>query len=1313
MSRLLYIYIIVLSSIGVFAQTADITSGCAELTVQFSAPEAESYFWSFGDNTFSDLQNPEHSYIQPGDYIVQLFDNNGGNQIGADIRITVYPEVEFSITADTINGCSPLTVNFSASVNAHPDIDIEEIVWTFGDGGSAMGSDVTYTYMRPNIYDVSLKVITRNDIKCDEPKIFADFIEAQGANTGFSTDEDVICDVPAEFRITNTTFNDEGATYLWEFGDGETSTEKFVGRHSYNQAGSYQLRLTTTTPLGCVTSWGKELIVGSPIISIENDTICPLIENQLVNLTVADEFDWNFRLSDLVLSPDSERDDRSPIVIPQSTGNKLIILTATSDAGCETTDTINIHVEKPNSDFQYDQPINSCLPSFDFSMTAEDKNLAQYKWINSITGTNGTITDASTIQLSYEAIVRDPYYFNGPDSLSTLLAVTSRYGCVDTTEVLLPIDKPEAFFIPDVVKGCEPMVVEFEDLSFSPRNIINRSWDFGDGNSRSLGRNDTITNHTYHEAGIYIATLVITNEVGCIDTSRQVEIEVISKEQTDTLLIGIPTDGSPESGEGPMESPVLCVGDIVRFPTAQDPYSVKIETNEGRFGHCIIDTFIADRSYFPGKFPVDYLIEADGIFIDSIRGLDSIEILGSHSILDYNIDCQNPFTINLDASESINADIYRWYIDGNLVSEETEYSHTFNDRGDYVVSLETENSIDPCRAHLVEKRIAIRDVKANFEIADVLCDNISYTLDASPSVDVLDGCRAGIKWIFEYQAPKSVGSFEYQHQFVSGAQNLTLVASDINGCSDTLTKPINVYGIDEDINIDSTICINSEIQLIDLSQADTDLVNWEWQIGETTLNEQNPTYKFSMSDIDRNYQPDTISVKLILTDAVGCQDTVTRLLEPYIIDTEMLIDNGPRICVGDIINFEVTDYNDQGSYLNFEWDFQQYGTSDDNMETIVFTDSGDYNISVRYTENATGCTSTLDTLIEVFEAPIADFSSPFDDEDFICFPEQIPFTNNSIEDGPVIYQWSFSNGERSTLENPTVPFDKGEWFATLVVSSFYGCSDTLTKSYELVGPEGSFEIDKAVICPGEPVTFRLVDPQDVVSYTWDMGNGTQIDDTNPLTYTYEPLVGVTTFLPRLIIRSDNEGCEKTFELPLDLSFVNADFNDSLSFCQTELYLDKTFDGASSQSWIINGESVSTADNLVYDIPNGTTDIVVNLSVIDDRNCQVNQELLIELEELEETKSFMPNVFSPNNDNKNDFFNYVIEDKPDNVDITIDVFRIYNRWGQLLYDNYNPKAGWDGNYLGQPVPSDVYAYYIEYRINDCDITAQKGNITVIR
>jgi gliding motility-associated-like protein len=59
------------------------------------------------------------------------------------------------------------------------------------------------------------------------------------------------------------------------------------------------------------------------------------------------------------------------------------------------------------------------------------------------------------------------------------------------------------------------------------------------------------------------------------------------------------------------------------------------------------------------------------------------------------------------------------------------------------------------------------------------------------------------------------------------------------------------------------------------------------------------------------------------------------------------------------------------------------------------------------------------------------------------------------------------------------------------------------------------------------------------------------------------------------------------------------------------------------------------------------------------------------------------------------------------------WRIYNRWGQLVFQSDNPYDGWDGTYRGVVQPMDVYAYTLEAEFSDGTRATKKGDITLIR
>lgn len=1299
---------ILLAAVSVYSQTASITAGCAELRVEFTAPQASSYYWVFGDgpSNTSDLQNPVHSYVQSGEYTAQLFDQQNGTQVGDDIIITVYPPIMIDIDADERTGCAPLEVNFTSTIDIHPSIVIEDIVWTFGDGNSASGQNATYTYNSSGTFTVSVKVITDASIKCDEPVIFEDYIVLKGENTNFFINKYSSCNVPDDFIFTDFTNPDPGTTYFWDFDNGETSTD--VGPHTitYDAEGLYNPELTTTTANGCVSSISRTISIGAPIVlPTFPDTVCIGAEVYLNQNTVAQDFLWDFTGTSIDTSyiGGFSSEEKRPLVVFNGSGLQTFTMTATAVDGCETTVTLDIFVFQPDASYTVG-PEESCTDPVLIEFTANDPNLAIYTFNNDFTG-NGADQDFFSFTGSslYTHPDRDEYYINYTDSVSTRLIVTSPQGCLDTAYRSYIIQKPEAFFIPDVIKGCVPFEVNFSDLSYSKHDIQTRDWDFGDGQGGSYSVNDTVVSHVYTTGGFHEAVLTITDVNGCVDVSRRVEIIAIQKDT-------IPFLGDPI----PFPCPTLdyCVGDSILLGVTTDQINANlhIESDEGRFDHCWKEVVANHTFQYPGVYPLDVTFEFYTVYIDSFTTGCNITVLGSRSDINYNLDCSDPYVVNFSGQESINADEYAWYVGDQLISNDLSHSYTFPSRGEYTVYLDTRQNGVNCM-HRDSAKIYITDIIADINIPDESCVSSPTALDASGSQDVHDMCRAGYIWQFENQRPREVNDTILNHFLLPGFQTITLIVEDINGCTDTVSATTTAYDLQAEFTADSLICLPSDVALTDLSIGDTTIVSWNWDFGGNNSNLQNPTHTFDSLDYDPNLQ-DSITVTLTVEDAIGCTDQYTFWIETYDIFSEIIMDNGPILCQNQEISFNATDYNQGGSFLNYFWDFGANGTSNINNPTITFTEAGEQLITLTFTEDASGCMGTIDTLINVIPTPTAGFTSDQDSVEFICFPEQIAFTNTSVGN-IAAYFWDFNNGAESNIEDPIIPFDKGTYEVQLIVSTTEGCRDTISRTYTLVGPEGSFTVDKDVICPGEEITLTLGNTVDVSSYTWDFGDGVQIDDQSPVTHTYNNESSVSEFTPTLILRSDENGCELIQDIPINVSSITADFIDSTGVCPGELTFYSDFIDAQSIEWNIDGQVITGTSNPSVAITTNDPTIEVVLNVTDSLGCIIERSRTIEVPELDNSAIKFPNVFSPNGDDINPTFNIVYDENELEGEVEVVEFKVYNRWGELIYNNENPALGWDGSYKGKMVPPDVYAYYIEVALNGCIPKSRKGNVTVIK
>ncbi len=87
---------------------------------------------------------------------------------------------------------------------------------------------------------------------------------------------------------------------------------------------------------------------------------------------------------------------------------------------------------------------------------------------------------------------------------------------------------------------------------------------------------------------------------------------------------------------------------------------------------------------------------------------------------------------------------------------------------------------------------------------------------------------------------------------------------------------------------------------------------------------------------------------------------------------------------------------------------------------------------------------------------------------------------------------------------------------------------------------------------------------------------------------------------------------------------------------------------------------------------------------------------------------LPSAFSPNNDGLNDIYRIITIGHHG-----ITSFRIFNRWGQTVFESADELHGWDGKLNGVPQDLGVYYYYVKYKCSDGKYYEQKGELTLVR
>jgi gliding motility-associated-like protein len=333
------------------------TVACVPVTVDFTDTigTALSYEWHFnyvqpgGGPPDVVTTNPSvsHTYSAVGTYLVMLVsvDPTSCNlRDSSFIHITVS---QFSTSLDfnftKLLPCTSYAYSFTNTSLAPqgPAFSNSTFIWDFGDGSplvTATGftpNPVTHTFPGPGTYNVKLKLA--DDRYCDSPdSLIIPLGVGSLVTAAFATPAPGCSPFIASFKNNST----GGQTWLWDFGDGNTSTD-FEPSHVYTTPGIYSVRLIAYNPNTCNGSDTSNFLTVTVLPSaIPDFSISPLTPQDNVpftftNLSSPDavKFRWRFGDGDSLITT-----SRAPVLHQyNTTGTYNVCLTAFSSIGCDST----------------------------------------------------------------------------------------------------------------------------------------------------------------------------------------------------------------------------------------------------------------------------------------------------------------------------------------------------------------------------------------------------------------------------------------------------------------------------------------------------------------------------------------------------------------------------------------------------------------------------------------------------------------------------------------------------------------------------------------------------------------------------------------------------------------------------------------------------------------------------------------------------------------------------------------------------------------------------------------------------------------
>ncbi|MEZ4960057.1 MAG: PKD domain-containing protein [Saprospiraceae bacterium] len=1089
----------------VYSQTADPSAGCAPLVVTFAPPAGSTtFFWDLGVNGATSTDpNPSQPYVDPGVYTATFRETPGGPVIGT-VSIQVYAKPVIQIAGDPTSGCRPLMVEFTNNTVVDPNIPITGWQWVFGDGTAANTQNAAHTYGSAGTFTVSLELVSGFQT-CNKTEIFPDYIKTSNPPlVNFTTNPSppASCTAPLTVSFTNTSA--AGLSLAWDFGNGTTSTDPNPPPVTYTDIGIYTVTLTGTNALGCSSTKTVQVSVGPPLSEFAlPDTVCAGTPIAPDNTSSAGMYAWNFGTG---ASPQMSSAFEPQVTFSEQ-GLAMVSLTVTTGA-CSTTVSKNIYVEKLDPSFSID-PLFACEYPFDVQLMANPVSGTMYNWIFP----DGSTSDEQNPVYTVGPPSENPWYIEkDTHAYQFKLEITSAAGCVFQDMATITSFAPTAKFEVDVVDGCAPLTVTFKDSSLVQTEIVQWEWHFGDGTVIPAANADPIA-HIYQNAGEYDAFLVVTNALGCRDTSY-----------LQPILVG--TELMPDFAVDKVE---ICPGDSIHFTSLIDDPRIDawhFYSDRGRTWHCFQEDALTWTFAAEAGDPIDasLTVEYNGCSSTIVKE-DLITVNGPIARIDYSMDCADPYSYAF-ADSSYDATGVTWYFGDSTQSNQPFITHTYDTRDSFVVILEAENVNSGCPVSRDTAVIYVRDIKAVFELDTVLCDNLSYVLDGSASQDVDANCYRGYTWLFSHGRPITTSSDTISYSFPGPEDDqwVALEVTDINGCRDTAFLDVKVYELRADFENDvDRICFPDEVNFTDLSTGDAPVVSWSWMFGDmTTSDVQNPTHQY----LDNPGAPSgDLTVILTVMDSVGCPATAQAQISYYTPFSNITASPIPNICVGQSVNFSATDFTQEGSNLTWAWDLGNSQTATGQTASATYLQDGQFTVHLVFEEIASQCVDSTTTVVNVQSYPVAAFTSDFDNlPPPICYPKNADFLNTSASDYPLaLQQWDFGNGQTATGNNPSASFGKGTFEVTMIVGTSFGCRDTFTNEYTLVGPEGDFDISANTICAGGEVTVSLKDTLDLSSFIWNFGDGTNVPDADPVTHTYDPsLTGNVTIL--LILKGENDAC---------------------------------------------------------------------------------------------------------------------------------------------------------------------------------------------
>jgi len=570
-----------------------------------------------------------------------------------------------------------------------------------------------------------------------------------------------------------------------------------------------------------------------------------------------------------------------------------------------------------------------------------------------------------------------------------------------------------------------------------------------------------------------------------------------------------------------------------------------------------------------------------------------------------------------------------------------------------------------------------------FKVFDnfALADFIDPLTGCAPDTISFQNASLGSSFIWDFGdgSPISTQNNPTHVYTNAGIYQVKLIAFMPNGCiaSDTIIKQIVILS-DTTYNLpDAHICFGDNKQ-IGINPINNPSYNYNWS-PSSFLSDPSISNPFSNA-------PSNTTYRLIVSNG-SCSDTIFQKVKVY----KMIVDAGNDTLVcNDTV--KLTAYTNEFP-VNYIW------STNSNFTDTLNINLTDSSAIINFSNNAYYYVKIFNQWCEGIDSVYVGFSI-LTGPSLVNHPSCKDSCNGSISiipsGGTPPYNFQWNTGQTSSMINNLCA---GNYTVTIIDS--LNCKSI--KTFNIINPpplvinKNITHIPCPTACIGK-IQASVNGGTMPYQYLWsNSSNQNTISSLCAGNYT--------------LIVTDNKNCKlfDTTEIVVNSPFLNviawADKDTIFKDLSTQLHV--TGVNNVNIQWV-----PSTGLNNPFSfnpIASPSTTTTYYFTLTDPYGCTYTDSLTIYVIDqiCDEPYIFIPNAFTPNNDLQNDVF-LVRSEILEEMNI-----KIFNRWGEKIFESNNINLGWDGRYKGEFSEPAVYVYYFKGKCQNQKYFEKKGNVTLIR